>query len=93
MSLLFFTVTDEMDAPPNWRLSAKLLKLFCKKHLQLKPIGASITSTVTLISVDLAKDVFQVAGFTDRLKAVFNRQIKRKDLHGFMVQQLSLIHI
>jgi len=42
---------------------------------------------VTLISVDLAKDVFQVAGFTDKLKAVFNRQVKRKDLHAFMVQQ------
>ena len=44
-------------------------------------------SKVTLISVDLAKDVFQVAGFTDRLKEVFNRQIKRKDLHCFMAQQ------
>jgi len=42
---------------------------------------------VTLISVDLAKDVFQVAGFTDRMKVVFNRQVKRKDLHTFMVQQ------
>ena len=44
-------------------------------------------SKVTLISVDLAKDVFQVAVFTDRLKEVFNRQIKRKDLHCFMAQQ------
>jgi len=42
---------------------------------------------VTLISVDLAKDVFQVAGFTDRMKEVFTRQVKRKDLHTFMVQQ------
>jgi len=42
---------------------------------------------VTLISVDLAKDVFQVAGFNDRLKEDFNRRIKRKDLHNFMVQQ------
>jgi len=42
---------------------------------------------VTLISVDLAKDVFQVAGFTDRLKEVFNRQIKRGDLTRFLVQQ------
>ena len=44
-------------------------------------------SKVTLISVDLTKDVFQAAGFTDRLKEVFNRQIKRKDLHSFMAQQ------
>ena len=42
---------------------------------------------VTLISVDLAKDVFQVGGFTDRLKVDFNRQIKRKDLRSFMAQQ------
>ena len=42
---------------------------------------------VTLISVDLAKDVFQVAGFTDRMKQVFNRQVKRKDLHTFLIQQ------
>lgn len=42
---------------------------------------------VTLLSVDLAKDVFQIAGFTDRLKEVFNRQIKRKDLRSFMAQQ------
>jgi len=42
---------------------------------------------VTLISVDLAKDVFQVAGFTDRLKEVFNRQVKRRDLTRFLVQQ------
>jgi len=41
---------------------------------------------VTLISVDLAKDVFQVAGFTDRLKEVLNRHIKRKDLLSFMAQ-------
>ena len=42
---------------------------------------------VTLLSVDLAKDVFQVAGFTEQMKQVFNRQIKRKDLHIFMAQQ------
>ena len=44
-------------------------------------------SKVTLLSIDLAKDVFQVAGFTDRMKAVFNRQIKRRDLTRFMAQQ------
>lgn len=42
---------------------------------------------ITLISVDLAKDVFQVAGFTERMKEGFNRQIKRKDLSAFITQQ------
>lgn len=42
---------------------------------------------VTLLSVDLAKDVFQVAGFTDHLSEVFNRQIKRNNLSAFMAQQ------
>lgn len=41
----------------------------------------------TLISVDLAKDVFQVAGFTARMTESFNRQIKRKDLSAFFTQQ------
>ena len=35
---------------------------------------------VTLLAVDLAKEVFQVAEFTDRMKEDFNRQIKRKDI-------------
>jgi len=42
---------------------------------------------VTLISVDLAKDVFQVAGFTSHLKVEFNRQVKRKLLADFMARQ------
>ena len=42
---------------------------------------------VTVLSVDLAKDVFQVAGFTDSLSEVFNRQIKRDNLSAFMAQQ------
>jgi len=41
----------------------------------------------TLLAVDLAEEVFQVAGFTDRMKEDFNRQIKRKDLHSFMARQ------
>ena len=52
---------DVMDAPPNRRRSAKLLKWFCNKHLQLNKLGASIMNKVTLLAVDLAKDVFQVA--------------------------------
>lgn len=44
-------------------------------------------SKVTLLAVDLAKDVFQVAGFTDQLKVVFNKQIRRSELVEFMVQQ------
>ena len=41
---------------------------------------------VTLLAVDLAKDVFQVAGFAKGLVEVFNRQVKRKDLASFMAQ-------
>lgn len=44
-------------------------------------------SKVTLIAVDLAKDVFQVAGFSARLKEVFNKQVRRKDLMDFMMKQ------
>lgn len=44
---------------------------------------------VTLLAVDLAKDVFQVAGFTKGLVEVFNRQIKRKDLAAFMAQHIA----
>jgi transposase len=42
---------------------------------------------VTLISVDLAKDVFQVAGFTTHLNMEFNRKLKRRDLADFMARQ------
>ena len=41
----------------------------------------------TLIAIDLAKDVFQVAKFSDRRKVLSNRQIKRPDLQAFMAQQ------
>ena len=34
---------------------------------------------VTLLAVDLAKDVFQVAGFSAELVEVFNKRIKRRD--------------
>ncbi|OED44149.1 hypothetical protein AB833_01980 [Chromatiales bacterium (ex Bugula neritina AB1)] len=44
-------------------------------------------SKVTLIAVDLAKDVFQVGGYTERLSVDFNKQIKRKKLAEFMTQQ------
>jgi len=40
-----------------------------------------------LISVDLAKNVFQLCAMTDRMKIVFNRQLKRKDLARFMATQ------
>ena len=45
---------------------------------------------VTLLSVDLAKDVFQLAGFAKGLVEVFNRQIKRKDLAAFMARHPPL---
>lgn len=39
---------------------------------------------VTLLSVDLAKSVFQVAGFTAVFALQFNKQIRRKGLLDFM---------
>jgi hypothetical protein len=40
-----------------------------------------------LISIDLAKNVFPVCGMTNRQAVVFNRQLKRKDLVAFMINQ------
>ena len=44
-------------------------------------------SKVTLITVDLAKDVFQVAGFNNRLSNDFNKRLKRREFGEFMAQQ------
>ncbi|MFT6390101.1 MAG: transposase [Cellvibrionaceae bacterium] len=44
-------------------------------------------SQPNLISIDLAKNVFQVCGMTDRQAVAFNRQLKRKDLVAFMINQ------
>jgi transposase len=44
-------------------------------------------SKVTLITVDLAKDVFQVAGFNRELKNSFNKRLKRSEIAEFMSQQ------
>jgi transposase len=43
-----------------------------------------------LISIDLAKNVFQVCGMDDRQKIVFNRQKNRKNLTEFIAQQDSV---
>ena len=40
-----------------------------------------------LLSIDLAKDVFQVAGFSHRRKVLFNKKFKRSELLAFMAQQ------
>ena len=45
------------------------------------------SSVRLLVTVDLAKDVFQMAGLREQLKVVFNKQILRKDLLEFMAQQ------
>lgn len=42
---------------------------------------------VTLITVDLAKDVIQIAGFTSRLKCDYNKRFKRRQVLEFMAQQ------
>ena len=41
---------------------------------------------VTLIGIDLAKNIFQVCGVNRAAKPVFNRQIKRNRLLGFLAQ-------
>jgi transposase len=49
--------------------------------------GASIMKNIKLLSIDVAKNVFQVAGILANQKVAFNRQIKRSDLMEFMAQQ------
>ena len=41
---------------------------------------------VTLISIDLAKSIFQVCGVNRAGKRVFNRQIRRARLMEFLIQ-------
>ena len=43
----------------------------------------------TTISIDLAKNVFQVMGFTSTGKVVFNKRLNRAQLSHFMQMQLS----
>ena len=42
--------------------------------------------SVSLIGIDLAKNVFQVCGVNQAGKQVFNRALKRKDLLNFLLQ-------
>ena len=42
---------------------------------------------VTTISIDLAKNVFQVMGFTSTAKTVFNKRLNRTQLRHFMQMQ------
>lgn len=42
---------------------------------------------VSTISIDLAKNVFQVVGFTSTNKIVFNKRLNRAQLHHFMQMQ------
>lgn len=44
---------------------------------------------VTLISIDLAKDVFQVAGFDKNMKVLSNKQLNRRALHAFIANSPS----
>ncbi len=45
----------------------------------------------TLISIDLAKSVFQVCGVTKNRNIVFNKQLKRLELAEFMVNQEACV--
>ena len=75
-----------MGAPPNLRQSTMLLMLVV--HQQLPVINnRCIVSKVTLITVDLAKDVFQAAGFNNRLNNEFNKRLKRREIGEFVAQQ------
>lgn len=40
-----------------------------------------------LISIDLAKNIFQVCGMTQQQKITFNKPLKRKELSSFMAKQ------
>lgn len=40
-----------------------------------------------LLAIDVAKDVFQIANFSDRRKVLFNKKVKRSELMIFMAQQ------
>jgi hypothetical protein len=40
-----------------------------------------------LLAIDVAKDVFQIASFSDRRKVLFNKKVKRSELMTFMIQQ------
>ena len=42
---------------------------------------------VTTISIDLAKNVFQLMGFTEANKSVFNKRLNRTQLKHFMQMQ------
>ncbi len=42
---------------------------------------------INLLAIDLAKDVFQIAGFSSRFKVLFNKKVKRAELMAFMAQQ------
>lgn len=40
-----------------------------------------------LLAIDLAKDVFQIADFSQHRKVLFNKKLKRAEMMPFMVQQ------
>jgi transposase len=74
-----------MDAPV--KSASQCAKLIEHQTRFSYPTGASIMQEHKLISVDLAKNVFQLCAMSDRMKIVFNRQLKRKDLASFMAAQ------
>jgi len=75
-----------MDAPkcnrrrnaPNWS---------CNKHRSVNLLGASIMAKHNVISIDLAKTIFQVCGMNKQHKMVFNKPLSRTKLPQFMAQQ------
>jgi transposase len=43
------------------------------------------------ITIDLAKNVFQVCGVNEHIKPQFNKKLKRNELLDFMRQQLPTV--
>ena len=62
-----------MDAPVNRRRLRQVGDIGYNHHSTEPTKRHPSMSKVTLLAIDLAKDVFQIAGFTDKMKVEFNK--------------------
>ena len=74
-----------MDAPPVIGVIMRQTDS-ATNTFQLKE-GASIMNKLNMISVDLAKNVFQVGGFNSRNQVLFNKPLNRIKFIEFLSQQ------
>jgi transposase len=73
---------DEMDASPAYGVAMRQTEIAKPSHsMRRHPV------TVSTIGIDLAKNVFQVAGLNRANKIQFNRRFSRKRFPEFMAQQ------